>query len=78
MFTFMYCVITPGFSGCSPLWQESAAIRPVSEPAVFSAELPGFVTAVPEPSSFVLAGFGAFALLVFFRHRGAEKSARSP
>lgn len=71
-YTFMYEVVTPGYSGQSALWQESANIKPYPNVAgIASAQVPGLVVTVPEPATFALFGLGSLGLLFFRRRKEA-------
>ena len=63
--TFMYEVITPGFFAMSALWQENTSIVSTAYPPQSSQSV-GLVI-VPEPSTFVLAAFGAVSFLIYRR-----------
>jgi len=64
--TLAYQVITPGYTGQSGLWTESAAIDSTAFPANSTTVSVGLtVSAVPEPTTMVLAGLGAASLLIF-------------
>jgi len=62
-FTFMYEVITPGYAGMSPFWQENANIFSASPllPVGFSQSV-GLIV-VPEPTTIPLAAIGAVSFL---------------
>jgi hypothetical protein len=67
-YTFMYKVITDGYSGESQLWTQSSLIGPSDSPPNSMDFIPGLTVAIiPEPSSFALLGLGSLAMLALRR-----------
>jgi hypothetical protein len=63
--TLAYEVTTPGYTGQSALWVESANIALTTAPGNASQSVGLTVSAVPEPTTMLLAGLGAASLLIF-------------